>query len=88
MPESRASAAWKTVVLSGAGLLALGLSAFGVDFVTRGHLDLLEHYYVAFGLSILIGILAFRSSTGLEEWTLRSHDVGIFHKASMQISIG
>jgi hypothetical protein len=37
-----------------------------------------------FGLAELVR----RSSTGSKELTLRSHDVGIFHKAAMQISIG
>jgi hypothetical protein len=45
------------MALSGAFLIALGVSAFYIDVAVNFRYDFIEHHYDAFGMSILVGVV-------------------------------
>jgi hypothetical protein len=49
---------WRAVAISGIGLLAIGLGAFGVDFLTMGHFDFIAAHSLLFLIAIGIGVVS------------------------------
>ena len=56
-PKISALRWWRLIALSGAFLIALGVSAFYIDVAVNFRYDFIEHHYDAFGMSILVGVV-------------------------------
>jgi hypothetical protein len=74
MLESSATTVWKTIVLIGIGLMALGLTAFSIDYVWVRQFDFIEGHYDIFGAAILIGLICLL--VGLIRWSTLLNKAG------------
>jgi hypothetical protein len=57
MPNQNRAAFWRTVAITGIGVLAVSLGAFGIDFVTIGRFEFISDHYELFLLGIGAGVL-------------------------------